>query len=303
MTPAPGRCRPLPLNGEEEGRACVRGLHRLRSGHPGRGGQGRRLPPAALPLAHRGHLLEAQAVKVLPDQPDHVLVGLREPLLLLQGAAAATPQLCGGRAGAPSGGHPVVDAETARAAAAAVDRGQQPIGVGQLVAGGRTRRGLAVLGAKAAQLRARRPLRRLLLLLTPSCPVGLHGTADAAAAASERGGGGGEPGGERRGLGRGEACSARGSPGLSCSLHRRRRGGPGFLPRGRGGSAGVRVGGGGSGGQSFLAESGRGGKPGGRGRGGGGEGRRSGALYPPGVPEAAPPPARGSLWRWRPPLP
>lgn len=292
------------------------GLPRPRGDPPVRAPQerkeGRSLPPApaALPLAHRGHLLEPQPVEVLPDQPDHVLVGLREPLLLLQGAAtaAAAPQLGGGRAGPPGGGHPVVDAEPAGAAAAgaaAVGRGQQPVGVGQLLPGGRARRGLAVLGAQAAQLRALR--RRLLLLLAPSRPVGLHGAAGdaaaAAAAASERGGGGGEPGGHRGGLGRGEACSARGSPGLSCSL-RRRRGGPGFLPRGRGGSAGVRVGGGGSGGQSFLAESGRGGKPGGRGGGGGGgEGRRSGALRPPGVPEAAPPPARGSLWRWRPPLP
>lgn len=252
----------------------------------GSGKEGATPPPLlahhGLPrLRGRGHLLEAQAVEVLPDQPDHVLVGLREPLLLLQGAAAAAPQLRGGRAGAPGGGHPVVDAEAAGAAAAAVGRGQQPVGVGQLVAGGRARRGLAVLGAQATQLRARRPLRRLLLL-APSCPVGLHGAADAAAAAaSERGGGGGEPGGERGGLGRGEACSARGSPGLSCSLHRRRRGGPGFLPRGRGGSAGVRVGGGGSGGQSFLAESGRGGKPGGRGGGGGGAaGVRGGGAGP-----------------------
>lgn len=222
--------------------------------------------PAAFPSFPRRHLLEAQAVEVLPDQPDHVLVGLREPLLLLQGAAAAAPQIRGGRAGPPGGGHPVVDTEAAGAAAAAVGRGQQPVGVGQLLAGGRARRGLAVLGSQTAQLRALRRL-LLLLLLAPSCPVGLHGAAAAAraaAAASERGGGGGEPGGERGGLGRGEACSARGSPGLSCSLRRRRRGGPGFLPRGRGGSAGVRVGGGGSGGQSFLAESGRGGKPGGR---------------------------------------
>lgn len=66
-----------------------------------------------------------------------------------------------------------------------------------------------------------------------------------------------------------------------------RRRGSGLLPRGRGGSAGVRVGGGGSGGQSFLAERGRGGRPAGRGGGrwGGRRGRRRTGPFPP-PPEA-----------------
>lgn len=81
-------------------------------------------------------------MEVLPDEPNHVLVGLREPLLLLQGAAAASPHVGGGP---PGGRDPVVDTR-----AAVVGRREQPVGVSQLLAAGGARGGLAVLGAEAA---------------------------------------------------------------------------------------------------------------------------------------------------------
>lgn len=76
------------------------------------------------------HLLEAQTVEVLPDEPDHVLIGLRKSLLLLQGTAAdadtaASPHL---KRGAAGGRDPIIDTRAATAVAV-VGRRQQPIGV------------------------------------------------------------------------------------------------------------------------------------------------------------------------------
>lgn len=67
-------------------------------------------------------------MEVLPDEPDHVLIGLRKSLLLLQGAAAdaaASPHL----KRRPAGGRdPIIDTRSA-ATVAVVGRRQQPIGV------------------------------------------------------------------------------------------------------------------------------------------------------------------------------
>lgn len=230
---------------------------------------------------------------MLSYEPNDILIGLREPLLLLEAAA----QLGGGQGGGGGGGrggpagNPVIDTQAVAIVASGGGGGrQEPVGVGQVPRGRRRGGRLPVLRRQAGELRG--------LALAPAAPaaassrpVGLHAAAadQTVAAAPLRGGRGGRRqshhhhhgggGGGRRGRG-GEACSAGRGPGLSCSLRRR---GSGLLPRGRGGSAGVRVGGGGSGGQSFLAERGRGGRPAGRGGGrwGGRRGRRRTGPFPP----------------------
>lgn len=158
---------------------------------------------------------------MLSDQPDHVLVALGQSFLLLR--AGVRRRALGGR-------QPVIRG------------GQQPVGVHRSRGGGR---GLSV---PAGQLRLR-------LRLLSSGPVGLHlikrvysGGSARQRAVIETDGRALVGGWERRRREARDPGSRR--PALSCSLRRRASA---FLPRGRRSSAGFRVGGGGSGGQSFLA--------------------------------------------------
>lgn len=160
---------------------------------------------------------------MLSDQPDHVLVALGQSFLLLR--AGVRRRALGGR-------QPVIRG------------GLQPVGVHRSRGGGR---GLSV---PAGQLRL-----RLRLRLLSSGPVGLHlikrvysGGSARLRAVIETDGRALVGGWERRRREARDPGSRR--PALSCSLRRRASA---FLPRGRRSSAGFRVGGGGSGGQSFLA--------------------------------------------------
>ncbi len=154
---------------------------------------------------------------MLPYQPDHVLVALGQPFLLLH--AGVWRRALGGR-------QPVIRGR------------EQPVGVHCSRGGGR---GLSV---PAGQLR-----------LLSSGPVGLHvikgaysGGSARLRAVIETDGRALVGGWERRRREARDPGSRR--PALSCSLRRRTSA---FLPRGRRSSTGFRVGGGGSGGQSFLA--------------------------------------------------
>lgn len=157
---------------------------------------------------------------MLSYEPDHILVALRQSLLLLQ--AAVRRRALGGR-------QPVISG------------GQQPVGVHRSRDGGR---GLSV------------PAGHLRLRLLSSRPVGLHvikrvytGGSARLRALIKTDGRVLVGGWERRRREARDPGSRR--PALSCSLRRRDSA---FLPRGRRSSAGFRVGGRGSGGQSFLAD-------------------------------------------------
>lgn len=157
---------------------------------------------------------------MLSYEPDHILVALRQSFLLLH--AGVRRRALSGRQSVISGG-------------------QQPVGVHRSRDGGR---GLSV------------PAGHLRLRLLSSRPVGLHVRKRAYTGGSARlravirtDGRVLVGGWERRRREARDPGSRR--PALSCSLRRRDSA---FLPRGRRSSAGFRVGGRGSGGQSFLAD-------------------------------------------------